>query len=274
MFDEYLRRWELDADGDPIVTPRARLLPVRLNGEPAMLKIATYPTEMIGNGVLAWWNGESDDVGSGAARVLASDGAAIVMERAIAPGSLLRLYQEGRTDEAVAVIVATAKALHSPRGAAPPPGLVPLEHWFAGLETAANRDGGVLRDSARAATTLLAENGARTVLHGDLHHENILDFGVRGWRAIDPKAVEGDRYFDYVHHLFDPDDERVPELAAIEEQLALTARLAELEVTRLRRWLLAWAGLAAVWWHEHGGSPAPALKVASMLTASASSGPR
>lgn len=267
MLDEYLRRWDLTPEGDPIVTPRARLLPVRYAGEPAMLKVATYPSEVIGNAVLAWWGSGSDDAASGAARVMVAEGPAVVMERAPASSSLVSLYDEGRVDEAIAVIVATARALHAPRPAPPPAGLVPLERWFADLETAARRDGGVLAVSARAARAAFAAAGGRTVLHGDLHHENILEFGERGWRAIDPKAVKGDRYFDHVHHLFDPDDERVPAPGVVEARLALTARLAGLELGRLRTWLLAWAGLVAVWWNEHGESPAPALTMATRLAA-------
>lgn len=44
------------------------------------------------------------------------------------------------------------------------------------------------------------------LLHGDLHHENIL-LSEDGWMAIDPKGVIGDQYFDLtsflVNHLFE-----------------------------------------------------------------------
>ena len=40
MFDAHLRRWGLAPDGDPILTPSSRLLPVRRDGEPAMLATA------------------------------------------------------------------------------------------------------------------------------------------------------------------------------------------------------------------------------------------
>jgi streptomycin 6-kinase len=40
MFGEYLERWKLTPDGEPIATPTSRLLPVRWRGSPAMLKIA------------------------------------------------------------------------------------------------------------------------------------------------------------------------------------------------------------------------------------------
>jgi streptomycin 6-kinase len=41
MFDEYLKRWALTPDSDPIVTPFSRLPPVRGHGAPAMLKIGS-----------------------------------------------------------------------------------------------------------------------------------------------------------------------------------------------------------------------------------------
>jgi hypothetical protein len=37
------------------------------------------------------------------------------------------------------------------------------------------------------------------VLHGDMHHENILKFSSRGWLAIDPKGLVGERGFDYAN---------------------------------------------------------------------------
>jgi streptomycin 6-kinase len=39
-FANYLARWDLSPDGDPILTHSSHLLPVRHHGEPAMLKIA------------------------------------------------------------------------------------------------------------------------------------------------------------------------------------------------------------------------------------------
>ncbi len=55
------------------------------------------------------------------------------------------------------------------------------------------------------------------LLHGDLHHENILFSNERGWLAIDPKGVAGNRIFDVVsfmiNHLFTkPDPESVLKL--------------------------------------------------------------
>lgn len=50
------------------------------------------------------------------------------------------------------------------------------------------------------------------LLHGDLHHNNILFSEQKGWIAIDPKGVGGDPVFDIVpflvNHLFKNEDPR------------------------------------------------------------------
>ena len=61
--DDRLRRWRLVGDGDIIVTHRSRLVPVRRDGAPAMLKIALEVEERFGAGLMRWWDGV------GAARV-------------------------------------------------------------------------------------------------------------------------------------------------------------------------------------------------------------
>ena len=70
------------------------------------------------------------------------------------------------------------------------------------------------------------------LLHGDLHHENILFSNERGWLAIDPKGVAGNRYFDVVsfmiNHLFTkPDPEALLKLRVdlISETLQLNREL-------------------------------------------------
>jgi streptomycin 6-kinase len=67
MFDHHLALWRLVPDGAPVVTPGARLLPVRQEGRPAMLKIAVETEERFGGVLMAWWDG------NGAARVLAME---------------------------------------------------------------------------------------------------------------------------------------------------------------------------------------------------------
>jgi streptomycin 6-kinase len=183
MFTSYLNRWGLTPDGEPIITHSSRLLPVRQNATPAILKIALTEEERSGAALMSWWNGD------GAARVLAKDGNAILLERAEGKTSLAELAQKGQDDEASRIICSVVAKLHAAARAPPPAGLVPLSAWFRALEPAAARFGGVLLKSAEAADHLLATPRDVVVLHGDIQHGNILDFGVRGWLAIDPKGL-------------------------------------------------------------------------------------
>lgn len=186
MFDAYLSRWNLTPDGAPIVTHAARLLPVLHRGQPAMLKVSHEEDEKQGGVLMRWWDGH------GAARVLAHDDEAIVLERATGGRSLAEYARNGRDDEATRIICGVLQELHAPR-AKPLPELRPLESWFADLWPAARARGGILAESARHARALLDSQRDLAVLHGDAHHDNILDFGARGWLVIDPKRLYGER---------------------------------------------------------------------------------
>jgi hypothetical protein len=62
--------------------------------------------------------------------------------------------------------------------------------WFL-LRTGLNRSdahSAMLRVSATAASNLLKTQREIVVLHGDMHHGNVLHFGSRGWLAIDPRG--------------------------------------------------------------------------------------
>ena len=123
--------------------------------------------------------------------------------------------------------------------------------------------------SAAAARTLLSAPHDVAVLHGDLHHGNVLDFGDRGWLAIDPKGLIGERGFDYANLFCNPDlSNPVPPIATrpdvFASRVALVAGLAGLERDRLLSWVLAWAGLSAAWIIDSGETPATSLAVARL----------
>lgn len=245
MFDPYIAKWNLVADGEAIVTPSSCLLPVRYGGEAAMLKVAIDDEEKIGGALMAWWNGD------GAAHVYAYDGTALVMERARDATSLLDMARDGRDDEASRIVCATIARLHAHRGG-PPPNLVALADWFAALWPAAAEHGGLYARSATVARELLAQPRETVALHGDVHHRNVLDFGARGWLAIDPKRVAGDRGYDYANLICNPDLETVVRPARFARQIDVVADASGLGRRRLLQWVLAYAGLSAAWFLSDG----------------------
>lgn len=253
----HLARWDLVPDGELIETPSSLLLPVRHNGVPAMLKIAREKEERRGGAVMAWWNGD------GAVKVLARHGEALLLDRATGSRSLAAMVAAGQDDEASRILCEVTMRLHAPRPG-PPPELVPLTRWFEALAPAARTHGGLLVEADRAAQALLAEPRDVVVLHGDIHHGNVLDGGARGWLAIDPKGLSGERTFDFVNILRNPDAATALTPGRFERQVEVLAAAASVERRRLVDWTLAFAGLSAAWHLADGTSPDLDLAVARL----------
>lgn len=263
--DPYLFLWNLTPDGASFTTHSSTLLPVRWRGMPAMLKLAHEEEEKFGGTLMRWWNGD------GAARVYARDGDAILMERAQGTMSLSDFARQGRDGEATRIICSVIATLHRPRRE-PPAGLVPLDQWFGELLSAAPAHGGILPACARTAQKLLAAPRERVPLHGDIHHDNILDFGARGWLAIDPKRLIGERDFDYANlfcnpDLSDPSHPVATRPGIFERRLDIVCAQAGLERRRMLEWILAWTGLSAVWFLSDGASPETDLHIAKLAAA-------
>lgn len=266
IFAPYLRCWDLIADGEPIATPAARLLPVLHRGMPAMLKLSSDADQQRGAALMAWWDGD------GAAQVFAKDDNALLMERATGDRSLADMARDDDDDEACRVLCSTVTRLHGNRAGAKPE-LVPLQIWFRDLEPAAAKYGGILAKSHKIAQRLLAEPREETILHGDLHHENVLDFGPRGWLAIDPHGLIGERGFDFANiftnpDLSDPSHPVATEPARFQRRLNLVAEAANIDRRRLLEWIIAWTGLSATWFIEDADPLAEVdLKVAALAEA-------
>jgi streptomycin 6-kinase len=257
MFSDYLERWNLRVDGPPVMTPTSGLLPVLCGDVPAMLKVAVVEEEKLGNQLMIWWHGQ------GAARVLAHAESAILMPRAEAEISLGDMARSGQDDQASRVMCAVLRQLHAPRIQAPP-ALRTLTEWFAPLGPAAQAHGGVLRAADDIASKLLAAQRDVVVLHGDIHHGNVLRFGRRDWLAIDPKGIIGERGFDYANIFCNPDEGTATTPGRLARQIGVIAHAADLEPHRLLSWVLSWAGLSAAFSIADGASARAALRIAEI----------
>lgn len=238
-----LARWDLIPDGAAFSTPGSDLLPVRYRGAPAMLKRARTPEERAGAAVLRWWDGD------GAARVFAQHDDTVLMERATGPSDLMAMAEGGRDDEASGILCATIEHLHRPRAGRPDAELAGLREWFASLH-AVRADGPRFARSWSVADDLLRTSRDEVVLHGDVHHDNVLDFGERGWLAIDPKNVIGERGYDYANLLTNPDLATASDPERFHRQLGVIGAASGLDRDRLLRWVVAFAGLSAAWFLE------------------------
>ncbi len=257
LFGPWLDRWGLKADGQPFTTRFGNhLLPVLHQGAAAMLKVAVHEEERRGGELMAWWDG------MGAAPVLARDGDGLLMERLTGPQSLSAMAQSGQDDEATRILCRTARALHRPRRQPAPRSLIPLADWFHALEPAASQHGGTFQKSATAAAFLLNTTRDPVVLHGDFHHDNVLDGGDRGWLVIDPKGLIGEAGFEYANLFRNPDVEIALAPGQLRRRAAIVVAETGLEMQRLLKWVLAYAGLGAAWSLSSGHDPQPGLAIA------------
>lgn len=247
LLEPYVRAWALEPDGEAFCTPSSVLAPVLFGGAPAMLKVATVDEEAAGGRLMAWWDGR------GSARVYRHDARALLLERAVAGSSLVDMARSGRAgdDAAMRILCETAMRLHTVPGR-PQSGVTPLGVWFRALLGPLPPLDPFYARAAALARDLLdgdrdGDGGETVVLHGDLRHGNVLDFGADGWRAIDPKALIGDRAFDYANMLCNPHATAAAEPGRLESRLAVIEAVAGIRRERMLRWSVAWGGLSSVW---------------------------
>jgi streptomycin 6-kinase len=205
--------------------------------------------ELRGAHLLAWRNGV------GLVRLIDQDGHRMLIEYAGEWHLTDVLDAQGdaaATDIAADIIF----RLHTPGAHPAPPQLQPLAERYEALFIKAKQDRAAGIDSIYAQAAELAQRLLDTAsdvrpLHGDLHHENILE-GPRGWLAIDPKGVLGEPGFDAANLFFNPlerddlclDPERIGRMAG---QLA---QAMQQDPRRLLDHAFAYGCLSAAWHHE------------------------
>lgn len=224
-----------------------------------MLKVVTSADERNGAAALAWFGGQ------GAVEVLEQQGDALLMARAEQADALVDRVRTGDDDGATRIICSVVKALHASRPAPPPVGLTPLPRRFRALFRTADTPGADEHyvSAAAVARRLLAEPRDEVVLHGDIHHQNILHDPVRGWVAIDPKGLVGESTFDYANTLENPIDlrERVLAPGRLRRQAGIIAEESGIALRRLLEFTFAFGALSECWGVEDGNASGLALQV-------------
>jgi len=229
---------------------------VRADGTPVVLKVC-FP----GKEVLTEVEALRVYDGGGAVRLLESDAARglMLLERAVPGDPLVGVERE---DEANLIAAAVMRALWKP---------VPARHtfpfvgdWGRGFGRLRERYGGGTgpfpRETTETAERLFAQLWASSaepvVLHGDLHHLNILRGDEGRWLAIDPKGVVGEPAYEIGALVRN----RLPDLSDVEaarrvlfRRIGLVAERTGLDAERMRRWAIAQAVLSAWWTVEDGG---------------------
>lgn len=112
----------------------------------------------------------------------------------------------------------------------------------------------------------LCDSADDRVLHGDLHHDNVLRAGDE-WKAIDPFGRVGDAGFDCGPMLYNPDPPRRDEelLKLVPARIEQLADGYGMPVERVRAWGFVMGVLSEVWNAEGGTVGTRALDVALVI---------
>ncbi|WP_095201552.1 aminoglycoside phosphotransferase family protein [Mesorhizobium carmichaelinearum] len=247
-------RWKVSAPKLIAETFSSRIWKVvREDGSPAVVK-ALKPfddvaDELRGEHFLAWRRGE------GAVRLLGRDGHSMLLEYA-GDTLLTRVLDQQGDDAATAIAAEVMAKLFSPGKDPFPSELQPLRERYASLfrKAATDRatgDDSLYVEAAAIAERLLSNPHDIRPLHGDLHHDNILQ-GPRGWLVIDPKGVLGDPGFDAANMFYNPLDRDALCLDPVR-----IAHMAEVFASTLGQspaaildHAIAYGCLSAAWHHE------------------------
>ncbi len=184
--------------------------------------------------------------GFGAAQVLANEPGWLITTRAI-PGNSLKTYFPKRDETAVTIVCEAIQRLH--QASIPPATFLTIQDWLLALDQEWEISPDDLHQARQLRDHLLATAAMPVLLHGDLHHENLLQNGDE-WLVIDPKGVIGEPIFDVSAFLRNP----IPELLQHPEAVAFiqlrVERFADIMgYSRLRivQWCFVQAVLAQAW---------------------------
>ncbi len=199
--------------------------------------------------------------GHGMVRLLECDPAEeiMVLER-LMPGTFLRNVEDD--DVSTSIAASIMRKIWCPVPEKHP--FKTVQDWGKGFDRLRQYYGGgtgpfpkaLLEEAETLYRELSASMAEPVLLHGDLHHENILAAEREPWLAIDPKGLVGEPAYETGAWLRNP----MPQLLDMPQPGRILARridqLAEelgFDRARLRDWGLAQAMLSAWWSMEDSG---------------------
>ena len=185
-------------------------------------------------------------------RVLAEDKGMLLLDRAM-PGASLKDYFPDKEQESIEIACGVMQKLHQAN--------IPTAHNFPHIKdwlTALDRDWPIpdayLKKARKLRGQLLQTAKPDVLLHGDLHHDNILQ-NDNDWLVIDPKGVIGEPAYEVAAFIRNP----IPELlnypdatAIIHNRITRFSELLELPSQRILDWCFVQAVLTWLWALEDG----------------------
>jgi streptomycin 6-kinase len=234
LIQSQLEKWRLRRDGEAIQRSASVVLPVRTSDEsPAVLKVSTPDAgSRLEHLILRRWGGD------GAVRLLSADPPrhALLLER-LHTETLATL----RDVDACEVVARLYRRLHVPALPQLPTLTEYLEAWSGQFE-ALPRSAPIPHRLVEQATALareLADQPTDTVVHGNLHYDNVLAADREPWLAIAPRPVNGDPHYEVAPLLWHRWDELAGNVRiGVQRRFYTLIDTAGLDEDRARAWVI------------------------------------
>ena len=192
---------------------------------------------------------------------------ALLLQQAV-PGITLKSLYSSQPDYVMDCYVGTMKKLHD-KQLSNKNEYRHIKEWLSAIDHLSDAACPVhlIRKARDLKNQLLDSITTEIFLHGDLHHDNILQHGDQ-WLAIDPKGIVGDAEFEiaafdfmYINELANQNN--VKNIFA--ERVNLVAQKTKLHSQRIKDWVFVRLILMAAWHVEDNGNPGWAIRLAEVL---------
>jgi len=186
--------------------------------------------------------------GYGAVLVLEQEEGVLLLEHA-KPGESLKNTFPHKDEEGTQVACKVMQRLH--QAPLPKENIFPhIRDWLRIIDKDWDIPDIYLKKARLLKDQLLKTSPEPVLLHGDLHHENILKNG-EDWVVIDPKGVIGDPAFEVAAFVRNPSPELLTS-AIIEQRIHTFAQALETDRSRISQWCFVGSVLSWAWGIEDG----------------------
>lgn len=191
---------------------------------------------------------------------------ALLLQQAVPGITLTSLYPE-KLEFVMDCYVDTMHKLHA-KHLSNPHHYRHIKDWLKSIDNVSSETlpSLLLKKAIQLKNSLLESSKTLVYLHGDLHHDNILQH-ENTWLTIDPKGIVGELEFEIAAFDF----MYVAELAnnvnakeIIESRIELLALKANINAARIKNWVFVRLILMAAWSIEDNSDPSLAIKLAEV----------
>tara|TARA_Y100000389_G_scaffold163820_1_gene167235 strand:+ start:347 stop:1174 length:828 start_codon:yes stop_codon:yes gene_type:complete len=264
LINNISKEWNLKIEEKSFKTKTGFIQFVNYQGVPAILKISSSKDENTAE-MLKYYNGY------GAVKLLRSRDNISLISRAIPATPLKELVLNDEDDKACKVFCEIVKKIHSDNNYKTD-SYPEIIDWASGFDEYIKSGNNqiplnLINEAKNIFLDLVKSQTSTIVLHGDLHHKNILLDQEEGWLAIDPKGIVGEKEIEVSAFLKNPIGhiEIYGNPQIIKGRLDIIAEGLQLDRERILLWCYCLTILSSIWLLEVKENPRDWLRLAKII---------